>query len=142
MTSALRLRGYQGKTHYIGDALNRYLARPKLLAPDPPSQALQPMRSVSLDLFAAAGHDWLAMVGRYSGYAWTTKLSNTTTRHLLSHKRPGSWILAGLSSLGQTTARNFGRNSSSSARPTGSHMSYLHRTIRKAIAWHRQLLRT
>ena len=43
------------------------------------------MRSVSLDLFAAAGHDWLAMVDRYSGYAWTTKLSNATTRHLLSH---------------------------------------------------------
>ena len=43
------------------------------------------MRSVSLDLFAAAGHDWLAMVDRYSGYAWTTKLFNTTTQHLLSH---------------------------------------------------------
>ena len=61
------------------------LARSKLLSPVPPSQSLQPMHSVSLDLFTAAGQDWLAMVDRFSGYAWTAQLSNTTTRHMLSH---------------------------------------------------------
>ena len=55
-----------------------------LLPPVSPSFALQPMRRVSLDLFAAAGQDWLAMVDRYSGYAWTSRLSSTTTRHVLS----------------------------------------------------------
>ena len=57
--------------------------RQKLLPPASPSLALQPMRSVSLDLFAAAGQDWLAMVDRYSGYAQTSQLSSTT-RHMLS----------------------------------------------------------
>ena len=61
------------------------LARQKLLPPVSPSLALHPMRSVSLDLLAAARQDWLAMVDRYSGYAWTTRLSSTTTRHMLSH---------------------------------------------------------
>ena len=66
------------------------LARQKLLPPASPSDAIQPMRSVSLDLFAAAGHDWVAMVNRYSGYAWTAKLSNTSTRQVLSHLE--SWF--------------------------------------------------
>ena len=37
-----------------------------------------------MDLFAAAGDDCLAMVDRYSGYAWASKLTSTTTRHVLS----------------------------------------------------------
>ena len=61
------------------------LARQKLLPPALPSEAIQPMRCVALDLFSAAGSDWLAMVDRYSGYAWAAKLTNTTTRHVLSH---------------------------------------------------------
>ena len=43
------------------------------------------MRSISLDLFAAAGQDCLAIVDRFSGYAWTVRLSNMTTCHMLSH---------------------------------------------------------
>ena len=43
------------------------------------------MRCVGIDLFTAAGSDRLAMVDRYSGYAWAAKLTNTTTRHVLSH---------------------------------------------------------
>ena len=66
------------------------LARQKLLPPTPPSDAIQPMRTVSLDLFAAAGHDWVAMVDRYSGYAWTAKLSNMSMRQVLSHLE--SWF--------------------------------------------------
>ena len=54
------------------------LARQKLLPPALPSDAVQPMRYVALDLFSA-------MVDRYSGYAWAAKLANTTTRHVLSH---------------------------------------------------------
>ena len=49
-------------------------ARQKLLPPASPSHALQPMRSVNLDLFSAAGQDWLAMVDRFSGYEWTERL--------------------------------------------------------------------
>ena len=48
------------------------------------SEAMQPMRCVAVDLFSAAGNDWLAMVDRYSGYAWASKLTSTTTRHGLS----------------------------------------------------------
>ena len=43
------------------------------------------MQCVGIDLFTAAGSDRLAMVDRYSGYAWAAKLTNTTTRHVLSH---------------------------------------------------------
>ena len=60
------------------------LARQKLLAPSLPSEAMQPMRCVAVDLFSAAGNDWLAMVDRYSGYAWASKLTSTTTRQVLS----------------------------------------------------------
>ena len=60
------------------------LARQKLLTPSPPSEAIQPMRCVAVDLFSAAGNDWLALVDRYSGYAWASKLTSTTTRHVLS----------------------------------------------------------
>ena len=57
--------------------------RQKLLPPDPPSQALQTMRSVSVDLFSAAGQDWLTLVDCFSGYAWTAKLTSTSTRHVI-----------------------------------------------------------
>ena len=61
------------------------LARQKLLPPVSPFDAVQPMRCVSLDLFAAAGNDWIALVDRCSGYAWAARLSSTTTRNVLSH---------------------------------------------------------
>ena len=53
--------------------------------------------------------------------------------------RLGLHILAGPISSAKTMARNFVPSSLSSARPTGSHMSYHPRTIRKATAWPRQL---
>ena len=61
------------------------LVRQKLLPPASPSDVIQPMRCVGIDLFTAAGNDWVAMVDRYSGYAWAAKLARTTTRHVLSH---------------------------------------------------------
>ena len=35
------------------------------LVSKPPSEALEPMREVGLDLFDAAGHKWLVMTDRY-----------------------------------------------------------------------------
>ena len=57
------------------------LARQKLLPPATPSDAIQPMRCVGIDLFSAAGMDWLAMVDRYSGYAWAAKLTHYRDRY-------------------------------------------------------------
>ena len=67
------------------------LARQKLLPPASPSDTIQPMWCVGIDLFAAAGNDWVAMVDRYSGYPWAAKLARTTTGHVLSHLE--TWLL-------------------------------------------------
>ena len=58
-------------------------SRPKQTRPpaimNPPSAALKPMRYVGIDLFDAAGGQWLAMVDRFSGYAWAKQLKSTNT---------------------------------------------------------------
>ena len=37
------------------------------------------MHEVASDLFECNGNNWLVLVDRYSGYAWTSKLKNTST---------------------------------------------------------------
>ena len=44
-----------------------------------PPKAQSPMRHVAADLFDAAGEKWIVLVDRYSGYAWTDKLRDTST---------------------------------------------------------------
>ena len=48
-----------------------------------PLTAQQQMRCIGLDLFKAAGKNWLVIVDRYSGYAWKLELRSTTTKHVL-----------------------------------------------------------
>ena len=36
------------------------------------------MKYVAADLFDAAGEKWIVLVDRYSGYAWTDKLRDTS----------------------------------------------------------------
>ena len=62
-------------------------ARPELIG-QPQSQASTPMRHVAMDLFDAQGKSWLAMVCRYSGYAWLAKLGRTSTKDIILHRSP------------------------------------------------------
>ena len=55
-----------------------------------PSAALEPMRHMGIDLFDAAGSQWLALVDRFSGYAWTKKLKSTNTSAIL--KQLSKWF--------------------------------------------------
>ena len=48
-----------------------------------PSAALFPMNNLGMDLFDAAGKKWLAVVCRFSGYAWLSLLNKTTTAYIL-----------------------------------------------------------
>ena len=115
------------------------LARPKLLSLISPSQSLQPLRSISLDLFAAAGQDWLAMVDRFMV---TLGQYGSPTRQLticFLIWKPGSRTLAGCLSSALTTDPNFVQSSPPSVRPTVSHTSWHLPTIQKAMAWVRQL---
>ena len=57
-------------------------ARPQLIGKQS-SQASTPMRHLAMDLFDAKGSTWLAMVCRFSGYAWLAKLKCTSTRDIL-----------------------------------------------------------
>ena len=43
-------------------------------------EAIEPMHSVSVDLFSWAGNDYVVMVDRYSLFIWVSKLSSTTTQ--------------------------------------------------------------
>ena len=45
----------------------------------PPSKAQSPMKHVAADLFDAAREKWIVLVDRYSGYAWTNRLKDTST---------------------------------------------------------------
>ena len=46
-----------------------------------PSSAISPMNSIGVDLFDADGKKWLAVVCRYSGYAWLSLIRKTTSLH-------------------------------------------------------------
>ena len=45
----------------------------------PPSKAQSHMKYTAADLFDAAGEKWIVLVDRYSDYAWTDKLKDTST---------------------------------------------------------------
>ena len=49
----------------------------------PPSKAQSPMKHVAADFIDTAGEKWIVLVDRYSGYAWTDKLRDTSTACLL-----------------------------------------------------------
>ena len=48
-----------------------------------PSAAELPRNNLGMDLFDASGKKWLAVVCRYSGYAWLSLLKKTTTAYIL-----------------------------------------------------------
>ena len=48
-----------------------------------PSAAKLPMNDLGVDLFDALGKKWLALVCRFSGYAWLSQLKKTTTASVL-----------------------------------------------------------
>ena len=50
-----------------------------------PSAAISPMSNLGMDLFDALGKKWLAVVCRFSGYAWLIQLNKTTTSAILAH---------------------------------------------------------
>ena len=57
----------------------------------PPSKAQSPMKHVAADLFDAAGGKWIVLVDRYSGYAWTDKLRDTSTATVTA--KLNSWFV-------------------------------------------------
>ena len=48
-----------------------------------PSAAKLPLNDLGIDLFDTFGTKWLAIVCRYSGYAWLSQLQKTTTASVL-----------------------------------------------------------
>ena len=54
--------------------------RPKMDTVNLPGNAQQPMLHTACDLFSAVGKQWLALVDRFSGYAWTTALRRLDTK--------------------------------------------------------------
>ena len=49
------------------------------------------MKHVAADLFDAAGEKWIMLVDRYSGYAWTDKLRDTSTATVTA--KLNSWFV-------------------------------------------------
>ena len=50
-----------------------------------PGDAKQPMLHTACDLFSATGKQWLALVDRFSGYAWTVALRKLDTKAIIQH---------------------------------------------------------
>ena len=59
--------------------------RPKLDKVNLPGDAKQPMLHTACDLFSATGKQWLALVDRFSGYAWTVPLRKLDTKAIIQH---------------------------------------------------------
>ena len=59
--------------------------RPKLDTVNLPGDAKQPMLHTACDLFLATGKQWLALVDRFSGYAWTIALRKLDTKAIILH---------------------------------------------------------
>ena len=59
--------------------------RPKLDTVNLPGDAKQPMLQTVYDLFSAVGKQWLALVDRFSGYAWTIALRKLDTKAVIQH---------------------------------------------------------
>ena len=91
-----------------------------------PGEAKQPMLHTACDLFSAVGKQWLALVDRFSGYAWTTALRRLDTKAVILHLE--NWF----NDFGQMADLNFAQNSNSSAQRTASSTSSLLPTTQKA----------
>ena len=50
-----------------------------------PGEAKQLMLHTACDLFSTVGKQWLALVDRFSGYAWATQLRRLDTRRVTQH---------------------------------------------------------
>ena len=50
-----------------------------------PSEAVQPMTMVGVDLMSCANQQWLILVDRYSGYPWAMPLRSTTTKTITNN---------------------------------------------------------
>ena len=59
--------------------------RPKLDTVNLPGDAKQSMLHTACDLFSATGKQWLALVNRFSGYAWTIALRKLDTKAIIHH---------------------------------------------------------
>ena len=59
--------------------------RPHMDTVNLPGEAKQPMLHTACDLFSAVGKQWLALVDRFSGYAWTTALRRLDTKAVILH---------------------------------------------------------
>ena len=60
-----------------------------------PSAAISPMNSIGADLFDAEGKKLLAVLCRYSGYAWLSYLRKKTSPHIIEQTEQlicGIWI--------------------------------------------------
>ena len=63
------------------------------------------MKNVAAELFDTAGEKWIVLVDRYSGYAWTDKLKDTSTATVTA--KLNSWFVEyGPSTYVQTAVRN------------------------------------
>ena len=59
--------------------------RPKLDTVNLPGDARQPMLQTACDLFSVVGKQWLTLVDRFSGYAWTIALHKLDTKAVIQH---------------------------------------------------------
>ena len=59
--------------------------RPRMDTVNLPGEAKQPMLHTACDLFSAVGKQWLVLVDRFSGYAWTTALRRLDTKAVIQH---------------------------------------------------------
>ena len=59
--------------------------RPKMDAVNLPGSVKLPMLHTACNLFSAVGKQWLALVDRFSGYAWTIVLRKLDTKAVIQH---------------------------------------------------------
>ena len=59
--------------------------RPRMNTVNLPGETKQPMLHTACDLFSAMGKQWLALVDRFSSYAWTTALRRLDTKAVIQH---------------------------------------------------------
>ena len=79
--------------------------RPKLDTVNLPGDAKQPMLHTACDLFSATGKQWLPLVDRFSGYAWTTALRKLDTKAIIFHLLESSCLGVQLKVRGKLLVR-------------------------------------
>ena len=65
--------------------------RPRMDTVNLPGEVKQTMPHTACDLFSAVGKQWLALVDRFSGYAWTTALRRLDTKAVIQHLENFGW---------------------------------------------------